>query len=246
MIMERRPLVFCVYSITLVATILSLGGSTHRNGFRVVNTVVVDDEGNCPAGFTEIGGGCYFHSLFKLNWFRAMEFCHSFGSHVSLACIETRRENERIKEWLNEFGDHSTGVWVGGSDNGHVGRWAWFPTGQLIRNFNWGPAQPSGGPQHCMYVVGGILGYQWADFQCDFEMNFLCEYQVNRQVAWKKKRRRKKSMRFGGDFGLGGEGHSNSTREDDDDDDECAGQQRQKLDSDPWESREDEEEFGAL
>ena len=53
-------------------------------------------------------------------------------------------------------------------------------------------------------------------------------------------------MRFGGDFGLGGEGHSNSTREDDDDD-ECAGQQqRQKLDSDPWESREDEEEFGAF
>ena len=28
------------------------------------------------------------------------------------------------------LGDHSTGVWVGGSDNGHVGRWAWFPTGE--------------------------------------------------------------------------------------------------------------------
>jgi hypothetical protein len=26
-------------------------------------------------------------------------------------------------------GDHTTGVWVGGSDNGHIGRWAWFPTG---------------------------------------------------------------------------------------------------------------------
>ena len=52
-----------------------------------------EDEGNCPAGFTGIGGGCYFHSLFKLNWFRAMEFCHSFGSHVSLACIETRELN---------------------------------------------------------------------------------------------------------------------------------------------------------
>ena len=52
-------------------------------------------------------------------------------------------------------------------------------------------------------------------------------------------------MRFGGDFGLGGEGHSNSTREEDDDD-ECAGHKRQKLDSEPWESREDEEEFGAF
>jgi hypothetical protein len=52
-----------------------------------------------------------------------------------------------------------------------------FISGQLIRHFNWGPAQPSGGPQHCMYVVGGILGYQWADFHCDFEMNFFCEHQ---------------------------------------------------------------------
>ena len=63
-----------------------------RRFFFSARTSIPDDEGNCPAGFTEIGGGCYFHSLFKLNWFRAMEFCHSFGSHVSLACIETREE----------------------------------------------------------------------------------------------------------------------------------------------------------
>ena len=63
-------------------------------------------------------------------------------------------------------------------------------SGQLIRNFNWGPAQPSGGPQHCMYVVGGILGYQWADFHCDFEMNFLCEYQASREGNGPKDMRR--------------------------------------------------------
>ena len=32
-------------------------------------------------------------------------------------------------------------------------------TGQLITSFNWGPSQPSGGDQHCMYIVGGFLGY---------------------------------------------------------------------------------------
>ena len=36
--------------------------------------------------------------------FRAMEFCHSFGSSVSLACIETKDENEHLKEWLLEHG----------------------------------------------------------------------------------------------------------------------------------------------
>ena len=44
-----------------------------------------------------------------------------------------------------------------------------FP-GQLVKWFNWGPGQPSGGEQHCMYLVGGFLGYQWADFHCGFEV----------------------------------------------------------------------------
>jgi len=117
-----------------------------------------------------------------------MEFCHSFGSSVSLACIESPQENDYLKNWLIEYGDHTTGVWVGGSDNGHVGRWAWFPTGQLIKNFNWGPSQPNGGDQHCMYIVGGYLGYQWADFHCGFEMTFLCEYDVNDIEAWRRRR----------------------------------------------------------
>ncbi len=66
-------------------------------------------------------------------------------------------------------------------------------SGQLIRDFNWGPSQPNGGDQHCMYIVGGYLGYQWADFHCGFEMTFLCEYQVNDHQAW---RRRRKLMRI--------------------------------------------------
>ena len=35
-----------------------------------------------------------------------------------------------ITEIIYIAGDHTTGVWVGGSDNGHIGRWAWFPTGK--------------------------------------------------------------------------------------------------------------------
>ena len=85
-------------------------------------------------------------------------------------------------------GDPDTGVWVGGSDNGHHGIWTWFASGDLIRWWDWGPGQPqpgmkvlgekkcfiliffSGKDQHCLYVVGGWLGYQWADFHCDFQV----------------------------------------------------------------------------
>ena len=54
----------------------------------------------CPIAFHRIGEKCYFYGYFKLNWFRAMEFCHSFGESVSLACIETQDENEHLKRWL--------------------------------------------------------------------------------------------------------------------------------------------------
>lgn len=132
----------------------------------------------CPRGFLHLGRGCYFYAYFRLNWFRAMEFCHSFGPGVSLAAIETPEENDDIKMWLKDNGDPNTGVWVSGSDNGHPGVWSWFGTGQLLQGADWGVGQPRGGDHHCLYLVGGGLGqvaYQWADFHCDFKMTFMCE-----------------------------------------------------------------------
>ena len=58
----------------------------------------------CPVAFQQIGSRCYFYGTFKLNWFRAMEFCHSFGRSVSLAAIETAEENDHIREWLTAHG----------------------------------------------------------------------------------------------------------------------------------------------
>ena len=38
-----------------------------------------------------------------------------------------------LEHLLSHTGDPNTGAWLGGSDNGHHGTWAWFPTGQLIQ-----------------------------------------------------------------------------------------------------------------
>ena len=73
------------------------GGDDDRNG-GVIQTS--HHKRKCPIAFNEIGGRCYFYGYFKLNWFRAMEFCHSFGQSVSLACIETDQENQSLKRWL--------------------------------------------------------------------------------------------------------------------------------------------------
>ena len=60
-------------------------------------------------------------------------------NYASAWLIHTQNCFNKLCKWsthhctlVNETyvsGDHSTGVWVGGSDNGHVGKWAWFPTG---------------------------------------------------------------------------------------------------------------------
>ena len=42
--------------------------------------------------------------------------------------------------------------------------------GELVEWVNWGMGQPTGLDQHCMYIVGGQHGYQWADFHCGFQV----------------------------------------------------------------------------
>ena len=74
------------------------------------------------------GGKCYYYAGFKLNWFRAiqvklfiwnptilhlipnvhifhLQFCHSFGRGVSLACLENNQENSAVADWLQQHGE---------------------------------------------------------------------------------------------------------------------------------------------
>jgi len=179
-----------VESLILILIGLSAGvfgiSTIHEESrhFGSHSNTVESQHSECPVSFQKIGGRCYFYGYFKLNWFRAAEFCHSFGLGASLATIESLEENDHIERFLLQHGDQNTGVWLGGSENGHVGTWAWFPTGTLVEWTNWGIGQPTGQDQHCMYIVGGQLGYQWADFHCGFQMTFLCEYENNVYTPW--------------------------------------------------------------
>jgi hypothetical protein len=56
-------------------------------------------------------------------------------------------------------GDPHTGVWLGGSDNGHARRWAWLPTGQLVQWFDWGP-----GPEEDTSGLISIMDLRYGAF----------------------------------------------------------------------------------
>ena len=78
-----------------------------RQLWMVLGLLGAANASSCPLSFQRIGRGCYFYGYFKLNWFRAMEFCHSFGRGASLATLDTPGENRKIKTWLLEHGENS-------------------------------------------------------------------------------------------------------------------------------------------
>ena len=91
------------------------------------------------------------------------------SSHLTAGRCTKTNSLQEDKCWLF-IGDPRTGVWIGGSENGHARRWSWFPTGQLVQWFDWGPGKPNS-IGHCMYMVYmGKKGYQWANFHCGFEV----------------------------------------------------------------------------
>ena len=101
-IWHRLNLLIILPRITICATISYILTCFIIPGERsfAYSTAPIEKKNRCPIAFHDIGGRCYFYGYFKLNWFRAIEFCHSFGESVSLACIESKDENEQLKKWL--------------------------------------------------------------------------------------------------------------------------------------------------
>ena len=75
-------------------------------------------------------------------WSVSWSACHHFqkGRGDTLPCSSKNGAFVVLKRldictyiyiYLSLPGDPSTGVWLGGSDNGHEGTWAWFPTGRI-------------------------------------------------------------------------------------------------------------------
>ena len=103
-------IMFCIYHLYISFIIMLKRWKQLFNRVFFINpkcSVILGNNTShtyCPPSFHHIGSGCYFYGYFKLNWFRAMEFCHSMGEGVSLATIEEREENYEVKTWLLKHG----------------------------------------------------------------------------------------------------------------------------------------------
>ncbi|XP_067684234.1 C-type lectin-like [Haliotis asinina] len=149
-------------------------------GFLCASIVVASVTADCLDGWTQYKGSCY--RLFrndKYTWPEAVFQCEKHGAY--LASIETQEESadmHALTEELN-LGDLDK-IWIGLSDVREEGVWVWESTRQNATFFDWAPAEPNqkATEQDCV-ILYGKQHLQWADDQCLYKYEYICEKSVN-------------------------------------------------------------------
>ncbi|KAG8261893.1 mannose binding [Homalodisca vitripennis] len=111
----------------------------------------------------------------KVNWFAAIVHCQSHGWR--LATIDSKEENDLIKEEIRKTRIRNNRFWTSGTNYAH-GDWIWMVSGMpLPESTDWEPGEPNNaGDEHCIefYEKNGN-GYMWNDRGCFDEIYPICE-----------------------------------------------------------------------
>ncbi|XP_013379720.1 perlucin [Lingula anatina] len=127
----------------------------------------------CPLGFVELGGSCYYFSTAKKTWPQAQEHCQSLSAN--LATITTKAENEMIAANLSDSVPY---WWIGANDRESEGRWVWVATNATLTFTNWMKGEPNNafeGTEHCGMIYWKKEKNQWNDIGCTRNFQFVCE-----------------------------------------------------------------------
>ncbi|XP_057654302.1 C-type lectin 37Db-like [Diorhabda carinulata] len=130
--------------------------------------------------FSSGGKSYYVDTVFKTNFFKAMQFCRQQG--MQLLSISSREEDNRIGNFLRQNGLAHRRYWTSGTNFGDRNQWIWLSTGQDFTFTNWPPGEPSfkntDHEENCVeYLSWGKPhnGFAWNDIDCMKEFYFICE-----------------------------------------------------------------------
>ncbi|XP_053661881.1 C-type lectin 37Db-like [Anopheles marshallii] len=130
----------------------------------------------------------YFSNSFKLNWFKAVEYCRSRGMY--LLSIRNAEEREAVIEYLTSTGYPKTHktlyAWISANDLGEEGEFHWASTGERVNYQNWSETEPNDYKiddctgEDCAILEywsegGANYNYTFNDRSCMREFLFLCE-----------------------------------------------------------------------
>nr|XP_049596848.1 uncharacterized protein LOC125981055 isoform X2 [Syngnathus scovelli] len=131
-------------------------------------------QSECPTGWLERGGKCYYFSSDTKTWKEANAFCLSHDS--KLTSILDADE----KDWLRTTFRQAK-AWLGLTDEHMEGVWSWTDESVFTESMaNWGEDQPNNYGEgkrgaHCAAMVTRLEG-RWFDYDCDSSMaNYICK-----------------------------------------------------------------------
>ncbi|XP_057654698.1 C-type lectin 37Db-like [Diorhabda carinulata] len=133
-----------------------------------------------PNRFSFAGKTYYVDSVFKTNFFKAVQFCRLQG--MQLWTINNNEEDARMVKFLQEKGLDHRRYWTSGANLGDRDQWVWLSTGLDVIYANWPPGQPSysynGKEENCIEYRGWggtPNGFAINDMDCMAEFYFICE-----------------------------------------------------------------------
>jgi len=139
------------------------------------------------ARWTGSDGNKHMYMLYntKKTWYHAKRSCEGAGGH--LVTITSQEEKAFLTSQFQFEGADSMfedwrGPWIGYSDAGQKGKWAWVTgeiavTGQDTIYHNWYPNEPDNccGGEDCSHISGGHWGDKWNDAKCNTHLPYICE-----------------------------------------------------------------------
>ncbi|KAJ8940569.1 hypothetical protein NQ318_012968 [Aromia moschata] len=131
-----------------------------------------------PNYLTFAGKTYYFGTIFKANFFRAMQYCRQQG--MQLVSIPNQAVNDRLGKFAEEIGSHNGHFWTSGTNLGDVDQWMWLSTGNNIVYTNWHTGEPTlknsvNESENCVEARHFGKGFTWNDLRCEIEAYFICE-----------------------------------------------------------------------
>uniref|UniRef100_A0A182MPY8 C-type lectin domain-containing protein n=1 Tax=Anopheles culicifacies TaxID=139723 RepID=A0A182MPY8_9DIPT len=128
----------------------------------------------------------YFGNTFKLNWYKASEYCRTRG--MFLVAINNDEQLNGVVEYIEKSGFTKTHgilhMWTSGNDLGEEGQFFFSSTGERLTYDRWTKNEPNNAMhdnctyEHCVvleYFQPWSINYTFDDRQCGAENFFMCE-----------------------------------------------------------------------
>ena len=124
----------------------------------------------CGAGWQFNRHSCYRLEVNGQSFGNAKMFCKTLNAY--LVEIQSDAENSFVAGMLKE----NRNLWIGYTDSGQEGHWAWTNTGKQGTFTNWTSGEPSNQhDQDCAAIWKGKGLTTWDDQGCEQKQSFVCE-----------------------------------------------------------------------